>query len=92
MRGRTGRKSGGMVDKPATPGGDRKEVMKEAKERKHGGKIMESVGEIKGGKPSKHAGRKPRKSGGRSGSNFNPLSSAASGTNPPGHSTPGDRD
>lgn len=84
MRGRTGRKSGGPVN-------DKKAVLAEAKERKSGGKVMESVGSIKGGKPSAHAGRKPRKSGGRSGSNFNPLSSAASGTNPPGHKTPGDR-
>lgn len=84
MRGRTGRKSGGPVN-------DKAAVLAEAKERKHGGKIMESVGPIKGGKPSAHAGRKPRKSGGRSGSNFNPLSSAASGSNPPGHKTPGDK-
>jgi hypothetical protein len=85
MRGRTGRKSGGKA-----PNED-KAVLAEAKERKHGGKIMESVGPIKGGKPSAHAGRKPRKSGGRSGSNFNPLSSAASGSSPKGHSTPGDK-
>lgn len=52
-------------------------VNDEAEERKHGGKAD-------GGMGKKHAGRKPRKSGGRAGSNFNPLSSAASGTAPKG--------
>lgn len=57
--------------------------------RKHGG-AMKEVGSIKGGAPSKHAGRMPRKSGGRAGgSNFNPLSSAASGTPAKGHTATG---
>lgn len=34
-----------------------------------------------------HAGRAPRKSGGRAGSNFSPLSSAHSGASPKGHKT-----
>lgn len=52
-------------------------VVKEAKERKRGGKVH-------GEKAKMHAGRKPRKSGGRTGSNMNPLSSAAAGTAPSG--------
>lgn len=52
-------------------------VVKEAKERKRGGKVD-------GAKAKMHAGRKPRKSGGRTGSNMNPLSSAAAGTAPSG--------
>lgn len=44
-------------------------VNEEAEERKRGGKTM---------------ARKPRKSGGRTGSNNNPLSSAAAGTAPKG--------
>ncbi len=52
-------------------------VNDEAEERKHGGKAD-------GGMAKKHAGRKPRKSGGRTGSNMNPLSSAAAGTAPKG--------
>lgn len=52
------------------------EVESEAKKRKHGGKTVKMHG-----KDAKHhAGRKPRKSGGRAGSNMNPLSSAHSGT------------
>ena len=49
--------------------GQKSHVQKEAKERKRGGKVD--------GMKAKHrADRKPRKSGGRTGSNFNPLSSA----------------
>lgn len=65
--------------------------------RKHGGgvKHLESgedmkhakhVGPIKG-KRDVHAGRAPRKSGGRAGSNFSPLSSAHAGEAPRGHKT-----
>lgn len=63
--------------------------------RKHGGKIKhhehgehmkhaKHVGPVSG-KRDVHAGRAPRKSGGRTGSNFSPLSSAHSGTPPRGH-------
>ena len=58
-------------------------------ERKHGCNIMNEVGAIKGGAPSKHAGRAPRKSGGRAGSNMSPLSSAAAGTPARGHTATG---
>ena len=51
-------------------------IKAEAEERKRGGKAVKMHG-----KDAKHhAGRKPRKSGGRAGSNMNPLSSAHSGT------------
>lgn len=49
----------------------------EAEERKQGGKVH--------GMAKHRADRKPRKNGGRAGSNMNPFSSARNGTNPPGH-------
>lgn len=52
-------------------------VNREAVERKAGGKV-------KGEKAMHHAGRKPRKSGGRAGSDMNPFSSALKGTAPKG--------
>ena len=56
------------------------EVNHEAVERKHGGKAG-------GMMAKKHAGRKPRKSGGRVGSNMAPLSSAHGGTPAKGRKT-----
>ncbi len=50
--------------------------------RKHGGKT--EVGHIEGKKEHMHAGRKPRKSGGRADSN--PFTSAKSGKDAPGRS------
>jgi hypothetical protein len=55
--------------------------------RKHGGKT--EVGKIEGKKPAMHAGRKPRKSGGRTGSEANPFTSANKGKEPAGHKTMG---
>lgn len=55
-----------------------------AVERKEGGKVE--------GESKMHAGRKPRKSGGRANATDNPFSSARAGTNPPGHTTPGSVD
>lgn len=81
--------------KPAkfTPGS---KVNAEAEKRNAGGRAgrkrggaLKDVGPIKGGAPSKHAGRMPRKSGGRTGSNFNPMSSAAAGTPASGHTATG---
>jgi len=60
-------------------------VEKEAKGRKHGGKVH-------GEAAKHHAGRKPRKSGGRTGSNMNPLSSAAAGTPAKGRNVSGSLD
>jgi hypothetical protein len=49
---------------------------------KRGGKTVKMHGKD----AMHHAGRKPRKSGGRAGSNMNPLSSAHSGTPAKGRS------
>ena len=64
--GRTKRKSGGMVHKHHEAG-------KHMAHAKH-------VGTVHGHRMVAHAGRKPRKSGGRAGSDMNPLSSAHKGT------------
>ncbi len=61
----------------------------EAEERKHGGRakknkggMVHHLGKVHGKKPHHHAGRKPRKAGGRAGSDSSPLSSAHKGTHP----------
>ena len=51
-------------------------IMNAAEERKRGGK---AVGKVHGAAAKMHAGRKPRKAGGKVGSNMNPLSSAQIG-------------
>lgn len=98
MKGRKHRGTGGvneaeedLKDKPEART-NAKKVDSEAEERKHGGRAKRRHGgkaEMKvEGHAMHHAGRKPRKSGGRAGgSNSNPFSSARSGKNPPGHST-----
>ena len=63
--------------------------------RKHGGHVhhehgkhlahAKHVGHVEGHHAEHHAGRKPRKSGGRAGSNMNPLSSAHKGIHPKAH-------
>ena len=58
-------------------------VVKEAKQRKHGGKAKHHV-DMHGHKGHHRADRVPRKSGGRAGSNMHPLSSAHHGTAPKG--------
>lgn len=84
------RNTGGVVvkDEPPTEtyAGKGSHVEAEAKERKRGGKLM---GKVHGEGAKHHAGRKPRKSGGRTGSNMNPLSSAAAGHPAPGRNVPG---
>lgn len=50
--------------------------------RKSGGKT--EVGHIEGHKAAMHAGRKPRKSGGRASSDANPFTSARPGKDAPG--------
>lgn len=91
MKGRKGRETGGVVVKDKKPemvyAGADSNVAKEADEYKRGGK---AVGKMKGAKAKMHAGRAPRKSGGRAGSNMNPLSSAAAGTAPAGRKLMGD--
>jgi hypothetical protein len=89
MKGRKGRAAGGespaagskeweqdLADKPNRRVNAPK-IMGAAEERKRGGKAM---GKIHGAADKMHAGRKARKSGGRAGSNMNPLSSAHAGT------------
>ena len=62
-------------------------VVKEAKEKKAGGRAKRKHGgmAVHGAAAKKRADRSARKSGGRAGSDMNPLSSAASGTQPSGH-------
>lgn len=62
-------------------------VNTEAEERKRGGKVKKHIGKAEGGAGMMHAGRKPRKSGGRAGSNASPLSSAHAGTQAKGRNT-----
>ena len=92
MKGRIARKNGGPTKGVNEMAENAKKknmrytyqsnVDDEAEERKHGGKV-------KGKKAKASMGRMPRKSGGRTGSNMNPLSSAAKGTNAPGRDTSG---
>jgi len=60
-------------------------VAKEAEELKKGGRAKRKHGGKIAGEKKEHMGRAPRKAGGRTGSNMNPLSSAHSGTPAPGH-------
>lgn len=62
-------------------------VNDEAEERKHGGRAKKHVGKTQGASAKHNAGRKARKSGGRTGSNMNPLSSAHAGTQAKGRHT-----
>jgi len=79
----------GVYDMDAAPSdvyaGGSSKVVKEAKERKHGGKAKKHA-DMHGMKSAHRGDRAPRKAGGRTGSNMNPLSSAASGTAPKGRS------
>ena len=62
-------------------------VVHEAEEHKRGGKAKKKkihLGHAEGHKSEHRADRKPRKSGGRAGSNMNPLSSAHHGMEPKG--------
>jgi hypothetical protein len=80
--GTTGTPSSGVKDydadlktKPVKYTGGKPE--EEAMQRRAGGKVH--------GKASHRADRKPRKSGGRAGSDSSPFSSARNGTAPAGH-------
>ena len=69
---------------------DAKKIDEEAEERKAGGRAKRKrggkteVGHIEGKKGEHHAGRMPRKSGGRASSDANPFTSARRGTDAPG--------
>jgi hypothetical protein len=97
MKGRKHKGTGGaneaeadIKDKPK----DRTEPSgpaKEAEEMKKGGRAKKarggkSVGEVRGEPAKSHAGRKPRKAGGRAGSDSSPLTSSHSGKQPAGRS------
>lgn len=82
-----GRKTGGVVINDRSTKPERRnaapKIMNAAEAMKKGGKVAKMEGE----KGKKRADRMARKSGGRTGSNMNPLSSAAHGTAPKGHKT-----
>ena len=70
-------------------------VSKEAEEKKRGGRTKKAaggaaapklIGKAAGGPAGVRADRTPRKSGGRTGSDSSPLTSAHTGKNPPGRS------
>lgn len=67
-------------------------IFGEAEARKHGGRAKKEGGKVHGEAAKHHAGRAPRKSGGRTGSNMNPLSSAAAGKPAPGRHVTGNLD
>jgi hypothetical protein len=98
MKGRKHRGTGGvneaesdLKDKPEARTNAGK-IDKEAEERKHGGRAKRKHGgmAVHGEKHGHHAGRKPRKSGGRTGSDSNPLTSSHTGKQPPGRSVMAD--
>jgi hypothetical protein len=93
--GRKHREAGGVNEaeediKEKTP--DRSSpnnVQKEADELKKGGRAKKArggkmVGKVEGEKGAMHAGRKPRKSGGKATSDANPFTSARAGKDAPG--------
>jgi hypothetical protein len=95
MKGRSKRASGGVNDmaEDAKMKNERRnnapKIFDAAEARKRGGK---TVGKVKGEKAKSDMGRMPRKSGGRTGSNMNPLSSAAAGTPAKGRNVSGSLD
>jgi hypothetical protein len=95
MKGRSKRASGGVNEmaEDAKMKNERRnnapKIFDAAEARKRGGK---TVGKVKGEKAKADMGRMPRKSGGRTGSNMNPLSSAAAGTPAKGRNVSGSLD
>jgi hypothetical protein len=96
MKGRKHRATGGadeaeedLKDKPEART-DAKKIDSEAEEMKKGGRAKKArggkmVGKVEGEKHMMHAGRKPRKAGGRAGgSDAHPFTSARSGKDAPG--------
>lgn len=79
-----------IKDKPADRSSPNN-IAKEAEEMKKGGRAKKAhggkmLGTISGEEPKSHAGRKPRKAGGRS-VESNPFTAARVGKMPPGHKT-----
>jgi hypothetical protein len=101
MKGRKHKANGGEMDSPKEGTKEYEQDLKsknmrytyqskvndEAEERKSGGRAKKKhVGKVHGDSKH-HAGRKARKSGGRTSSDKSPLSSAHAGTPPKGHKT-----
>ena len=96
MKGRKKREAGGvneaeadLKDKPEART-NAKTIDSEAEKMKNGGRAKKARGgkmehKVEGEKAAMHAGRKPRKNGGRTGSDTSPFSSARKGTEPAGH-------
>jgi hypothetical protein len=93
--GRKHRETGGAneaeedLETKPEPRTNAKNIDEEAEEKKKGGRVKKRhggkmVGKVDGEKPMHHAGRKPRKSGGRATSDANPFTSARSGKDAPG--------
>jgi hypothetical protein len=73
----------GNPEKEAEAMGERKHGGRA--KRKHGGHVAHKHVPMHGEHAHHHAGRKPRKSGGRAGSDVNPFTLAHHGTAPKGH-------
>jgi hypothetical protein len=98
MKGKRAHKGTGGVDdaeedikRKAADRSEPNNIATEAEKLKKGGRAKKShggkmVGKPAGEKGAEYAGRKPRKSGGRAGSDSSPLTSAHSGKQPPGRS------
>lgn len=96
MKGRKSRATGGVdeaeedVNEKVPDRSSPNNIQKEADERKKGGRAKRKhggkmIGKVEGEKAAHHAGRKPRKAGGRtSGSDGNPFTSARKGKDAPG--------
>lgn len=85
MKGKK-RASGGVVDKDESPkevyAGAGSKVVKEADERKDGGRVKKEGGKVDGKKAKMRLDRPGRKMGGRVGADRSPLSEAAKTTGP----------
>lgn len=98
MKGRKHRATGGVNEAREDLGKKnmrytyQSNVNDEAEERKRGGKAMKKHAGKVDGKAKHHAGRKPRKSGGRASSDANPFTSARHGTPPKGRTMDGSLD
>lgn len=93
MKGRKHRNTGGVNDADEDLKDKPKDrtvesgPSKEASERKSGGRTAKKHGgKVHGEKSKMHAGRMPRKSGGKATSDANPFTSARKGKLPPGRS------
>ena len=90
MKGRKHRATGGVNEAAEDLGKKnmrytyQSNVNDEAEERKRGGKVAKKHAGKVHGMSKMHAGRKPRKSGGRASSDANPFTSARHGTQPKG--------